>query len=168
MSMFSEITRVYTKVAEKLAQGGVIISCVGIALLTTLVLVEVFLRTLFSVSTMISDEMSGYLLAAIVFLSLGYTLSAKGLIRVDILYSRLRGGLKRAVNWIICLTAFGYALVLTFYLSKYAIYSYSKGVASVYFTATPLYIPQAMVAIGAVLLCLVILSYLLNRAHNIP
>lgn len=164
----SKAVDVYTKVAEKLSQGGVIISCVGIALLAILVLVEVCLRTLFRVSTMISDEVSGYLLAAIVFLSLGYTLSAKGLIRVDLLYSRFRGGVKRVVNWIICLTAFGYALVLALYLWKYAIYSYSKGVVSMYFTATPLYIPQAMVATGAVLLCLVILGFLMNRARNIP
>ena len=139
-----------------------------VALIIALVFIEVVGRTFIGRSTMIADEMSGYLNVAVVFLGLAYTLKEKGFIRVEIVYRRFRGAMERIARWIIALSSLLYVLVIVIYMTRHVRYSYTRGILSTNVAETPLWIPQSLIVAGAVVLALQILAYVLDRVRNLP
>lgn len=159
---------VFTKAADKISYAGGLASALALFLILVLVCTEVFGRSLFNVSTMIADEMSGYLNAAVIFLGLGYTLKEKGFIRVEIVYKLARGPAKAIIKWVIVLTSLAYAGVMIVYLGKHVLYSFQFDILALSITETPLFIPQGVVWVGVLILVLQLAAYLLNRVRNIP
>ena len=166
--MLSTAIQYFTKIINKISLLSGHIAGMCIFAIMVLVCTEVFGRTFFNVSTMICDEVSGYLNAAIIFLGLSYTLGANGFLRVEFVYDRFKGRLKRFFKWANVLMGLVYVIILSIYLWRHVLYSYHRKVASIYFTETPLFIPQAVVGMGAVILGLRLVGYLLNRVRNIP
>ena len=146
--------------------GG--LAAVALVLIMLLVFAEVVLRNVFGRSTMVADEMSGYLNVAVVFLGLAYALKERGFIRVEIVYQALTGAWLAIARWLILLSSAVYTLVLLVYMWRYVRYSWSSGVVSTDMSQTPLYIPQVLIPIGAALLLLQLLAYMLTRARDLP
>lgn len=166
--MLAKTIQGFTKTVNRISLLAGQIGGICIFVIMVVVSIEVFGRTFFDVSTMICDEISGYLNAAIIFLGLAYTLGAKGFLRVEFVYDRFKGGFLRFIKWMNVLLGFVYVVILNIYLWRHVLYSYNKKVISIYFTETPLYIPQAIVGLGALILGLQLVAYLLNRVRNIP
>ena len=133
-----------------------------------LITVEVLGRNLLRASTLVSDEMSGYLLVIITFLGLAGTLRAGGFIRVDAYRARVRGRARRALDLLIYGLAAGYVAVLDWYFWRFALDSYRFHSTSIYFTQTPLWIPHSLMALGGALLLLEILAGLCLTALGVP
>lgn len=146
--------------------GALAASCV--ALLMVLISIEVLLRNLWGRSTMISDELSGYLYAAVVFLGLGLTLRDKGFIRVEAVYDRFRGPTLLAVRWFMVLTAIAYVLVLLAEAIRQVLYLYRGNVRAETLSQTPLVLPQSLMVIGWSLLLLQLLTYVVKRVRDLP
>ena len=53
------------------------------------ILLEIFVRSAFSTSTFALDELIGYSVAACAYLGMGYTLEKGGLIRVNLVLSKM-------------------------------------------------------------------------------
>ena len=162
------IVKHITRAVARVSDVGGYVSALAIFLIMVLVCTEVFLRTFLRTSTLIADEMSGYLNAVVLFLGLAYTLKEGGFIRVELVYLRLRGRIGMAIKWLIVLTSLAYVGVVIYYLWKHIAYSYTFNIRSPDVTGTPLYIPQFLMWIGAVILGLQLLVYLLNRLRNMP
>ena len=141
----------------------------GVAILVILVLVciEVALRP-FKISLQIVDEVCGYLNAAAVFLGLAYTLREGGFIRVELVYDRLKGGVKTAVRWLIVLTGLFYVAVLLYFTIVHVYYLYLKNVKAVSVIETPEWIPQTVAIVGLAVLLLQLVAYVFNRVRNVP
>ena len=77
------------RATEKLSDWMAAISAVMLALMTLLILLEIFLWNAFSKTTLIADEYSAYGLAAIIFMGAGYCLKEKGHIRITLVLSFL-------------------------------------------------------------------------------
>ena len=62
------------------------------------IIVEIVLRSFFATSTFVLDEVVGYGVAAMTFLSLGYALEQGAMIRVNVLITRVGGMPRRALE----------------------------------------------------------------------
>jgi TRAP-type mannitol/chloroaromatic compound transport system permease small subunit len=158
----------FNRIVGGISDLGGHIAALAVALIMVLVCVEVFGRSLFRVSTLVADEYSGYLNVAVVFLGLSYTLKENGFIRVEVVYHRFRGAMKWIARWIIVLTSLVYVLIVVIYMARYVRYSYARGILSTQMMETPLYLPQAIIVVGSVILALQLFAYLLNRVRDLP
>ena len=158
--MSAGAARVLTAAADRVAAVAGVISGAAVVAMTALVTVEVLSRDLFGRSTLIADEMSGYLLVALTFLGLAPTLRGGGFIRIDTYRARLRGRGRLALEVAIHLLALGYAVLLDWYLWRLALDAWRLGSTSIQISRTPLWIPQACMAIGGLLLAFDLLARL--------
>jgi TRAP-type transport system small permease protein len=139
------------------------VAVVATALMTVIITVEVIGRSFFSFSTLVSDEMSGYLLVILTFFGLADTLRSDSFIRVGLLYERFSPDARRRLDAALLLIALGYTAFLSYHFWRFAADSYRFGTTSTYFTRTPIWIPQACMATGTSLLILAILAALVQR-----
>ena len=121
------------------------------------ILLEITLR-LFGTSTFVLDEFVGYAVASLTFLGLGYALDHGALVRVNVLLDKLPTRLHwlpELVCSLLALFAFGW---LAGYWAQNVMRSYQRGTVSETLAETPLWIPEGVVLIGMLLLCLTLLS----------
>lgn len=93
-------------------------------------------------------EISGFLLAAASFLALAYTLSVGGHIRVGLLVERLAPRPRRVVEALIGMLAAALALYACVAVARLAFKSWTYQDVSFGFVAVPLWMPQAVMALG--------------------
>ena len=158
----------FVRAVDRLSTAGGFVAAAAVLGLMLLICLEVFMRNFLGRSTMVSDEWSGYLYAAIVFLGLGKTLRDGGLIRVEGLYDKFRGRTLMTVRWAIVLATIVYVLVLLGDAIRQVAYLYRGNIRSDSLMQTPLYLPQSLMVIGWVLLLLQLLSYVVKGMRDVP
>ncbi|WP_116472603.1 TRAP transporter small permease subunit [Zobellella maritima] len=127
------------------------------------ILLEIAMR-LFGASTFVLDEFVGYAVATLTFLGLGYSLERGSLIRVSVLLDKL----PRRLHWLpelasTLLALFSFA-TLAWYWGHNVWRSYQRGTVSDTLAETPLWLPEGMVLLGMLLLCLTLLARALSLA----
>jgi len=125
------------------------ISAVILGLMSILILVEIFLWNLFEKTTLIADEYSAYGLAAIIFMGAGYCLKEKGHIRITLVLGFLPQKLARVITFISTLITTVFMGYLWWYLFKMVKSAIRYESTSGTLTNTPLWIPQAVMLVGA-------------------
>ena len=98
-----------------------------------------------------ADAYAGYCMAASAFLALAPTLRRGEHIRVTLLLSHLRGGAHRSVEIFCHAVAVGLVGALAWYAGRLVWQSHSFGDVSQSMDATPLWIPQIAMSVGALL-----------------
>jgi TRAP-type C4-dicarboxylate transport system permease small subunit len=148
------------KAVELLSTAGAVLSGITFALMTLLILMEILLRTFFDKSTLIASEYSGYTLAAMIYLGMGFSFRQGAHIRITFLRERL-GGWPLHLLEITC-TAIGSLLCIlsTLFLWDMVHTSYLRGTTAYTVAETTLWIPQAIILIGLVIMTLQIVAYL--------
>lgn len=138
--------------AGGLRTAAMAVSGVAVLGMMALVTFEVLLRTFANRSTLVADEMAGYLLVAMTFLGLAPSLRGGAFIRIDTYRDRLRGGARRALDAVLVVVALAYAATVDWYLWGLLAVSWRLGTTSIQVSRTPLWIPQAVMAVGGLLL----------------
>lgn len=139
---------------DRIGAAAAVLAAVCLALMAIFVLAEVVSIALFNTSLEFTWEVSSFLMAAAFFLGLPWTLNSGGHVRVQILKSALPPPLRPALELVATLVALTVALYLTLALSGLAWSSFQDGSRTFTATATPLVIPQGVVALGAALMSL--------------
>ena len=137
------------RLADSLSDITAKISAVILGLMTLLILVEIFIWNLFQKTTLIADEYSAYGLAAIIFLGAGYCLKEKGHIRITLILGFLPPKMTRIITFaatMITTVFMGYLWWCLFLMVK-STFRYESTSGTL--TNTPLWIPQAIMLIGA-------------------
>lgn len=132
-----------------LEKGCMLICEIGVVVMALIVLVEIGTRNLLGFSYEISEEMGGYIIAGIAFLSLPVCQVYRAYHHVQFVQSRL-SPLWQAVshlafdvmNILLC-------AILVWQLTRLTMISYRAGDIAPSLLATPLWIPQAVMPIGA-------------------
>lgn len=150
------------RVISAAEKTGAFLAALSIALLFFLGLAEIILRTLVGYSLPISLEYSGYLVAFSFFLGLGWTLAQEKHIHLSLIEGKLGPEGIRALDLWATLLGLVIATVLTIALITWALGSYGKGTVSFFPSATPLWIPQSIFAIGPLILSLSLLGRLIR------
>ncbi|MEW6259054.1 MAG: TRAP transporter small permease [Thermodesulfobacteriota bacterium] len=123
-----------------------------------LILTEIVLRGAFSKTLFITEEYSGYLMSALTFMGLSYTMREKGHIRVTLLQGVLSNTGKLYLDLVCFLIGF---LTFSFIAWQCALFFWDSVITqsrSMQISETYLAIPQAFMPLGSGLLALQLLS----------
>lgn len=132
------------------------------AIALILALCEIGIRTFFSGTLYITDEYSGYLMAALTLSGLAYTLRERGHIRMMFLVHVLKGRTKTVCNMICLAVGFIFCIALTYFTWEFFWDSVVNETQSMQLSETYLAIPQAFLPLGSVLLSLQFLAEFLK------
>ena len=112
-------------------------------------------------------EISGYLLAGIVFMGAAYAALTDGLIRVELLTHRLGDKATGVLRLVASAFALVFGAVLLVLLWRYHSYTRDRHLHSESLLETPLSIPQSVLVIGGTLLLLELLRQFVQRARTL-
>lgn len=155
--------RLVRRVLDTVALVALWLAGATLAAILVLMNVEIATRYLFGFSTLIADEYAGYGFAALTMLGFIYAHRRRAFLRVDIAASRLKGRAGRIV--------LGLAALLGAVVAFFSVYvSYKTLALSLLFKSTsdfasqtPLWMPQAFIPAGFVLLGLSFLEEAMRR-----
>jgi TRAP-type transport system small permease protein len=142
------------RLKESVVERACKLACVA-ALITMLIVigVDILTRSLFNFSFEISDELGGYMLVVITFVSLPVCQINDSFHHVELVQSRL-SPFARAVSHIIFdLLSLTFCALLLWQLARFEISSFRFGDRAPTYLATPLWIPQIAMMLGAAALC---------------
>lgn len=138
--------------------------------LTLLIAAAVFSRRVLGSPLLAVDEVSGYLLLAIVFLGLAHTMKAGGHIRADIVLDHVPSGVRGGLEMLATLLALLFALA--FLAGNWGLVAefYARRTLSFKYLQIPLWIPGSLLVVGVALLVLQLLAQLLRQVagHRDP
>ena len=139
---------------------------------TLLVLVEIVVRSAFSKTLYITEEYSGYLMAAMTFLALAYTLKDKSHIRMTFLHTLVKGRARIWVDIFAFTAGFAFSAVLTYTCADFFWDAVATSSRSMQISQTYLAIPQFFMPFGTLVMTLqfageAIRSILLLRSGDI-
>jgi TRAP-type C4-dicarboxylate transport system permease small subunit len=117
-------------------------------IMVLLIMVEVILRNLFGISTLIADEMSGYLLVVIVFWGATISFESESFVRVEVLYSKYGPKIRKIMDCLFLFFAIVFSVTLSIFLWKLTIDSLRLNSTSNSIVQTPLFIPQLFMSFG--------------------
>ena len=139
----------------------------GAAALAALCMVALLVMVMLSVTGRLlhfhlpgTDAYAGYLMAGAGFLALAHTLKKGEHIRVTLILNAVKGRTKRAVEIWALAAAVALSALFAFYSVKLSINSYQFNDISTGNDATPLWIPQITMGVGAVILLIAFIDEL--------
>ncbi len=144
----------FIRFCDGLSRAGGILSGILIVGALLLILGEILVRTLFHGTLYITEEYSGYLMAALTFFALSFTLKEKAHIRMVFLFSVLKGKPKKILEIYAYLLGALFSAVLTGTTFLFFWDSVVNQSRSMQISETYLAIPQAVLPLGSALLFL--------------
>lgn len=151
---------------DKLTKTGAYLSAFILVALVSLILIEIFIRGFFDMSTMIADEYSGYFYLASIFFGLAYTFSKDSHIRINIITSRLSKKINKKIDILAALITLA---VLAFALYRTILFtydSYDLEMLSENVSETPLYLTQLAMPIGITMFMLAVVLFIFKGFTN--
>ena len=158
--------------ADVLADGplericGVLCEAV-LVLMIVLIITEIVTRGVFSFSFEVIDEVGGYLLVALAFLSLPVCVTGDAFHRVELVLARLSPRGRLLVRIVFTAVILFSMLVLDFYLARVVVQSYEQDSVAMTRLATPFWIPQLVMPLGVSALAFTLLRRLVRDLRRL-
>jgi TRAP-type C4-dicarboxylate transport system permease small subunit len=124
--------------------------------MVVLILAEVVVRGVFNLTTEHSDELVGYLLVGVSFLSLALCQSRGAFHRVEMVQMRLGPRGKAISNLVFDILSFAYVALTNWYFIQFVMSSYRREAMASTVLATPLWIPESVMIAGATMLLIML------------
>jgi TRAP-type C4-dicarboxylate transport system permease small subunit len=139
----------------------------GIALVTIIVKIgaEAIARNIFGFSLQITDEVGGYLLVAVSFLSLSIAQSSGAFHHVELIQTNLGKRARLLSGLVFDLMSLGACVIITWQLANLEINSWQTGDTAATPLGTPLWLPQLVMPIGTGLFCIAIVRSIIRKLH---
>lgn len=125
-------------------------------LMMLLIIAEVVARSFFGFSLQFVDEYASYTLVWVTFLGMAVALHDGALFRVGILYDRLPALPKCALQVVWDLMSLSFSVVMAWQCARQVLSSHEREMVAPTVIATPLWLPQLVMPIGAGLVVLVL------------
>lgn len=148
---------------EAISEAAGALAALVVLGLTFFITSAVFSRRVVGSPILAADEVSGYLLLAIVFLGLAYTMKTGGHIRSDIVLAHVRPGVRGGLETLATLLGLAFAVVLLASTWRLVAQYYSRGTLSFRYLQIPLWIPGILLVAGAAILVVQLIAQLLRR-----
>lgn len=145
----------FAKIIDRITDTSGFIAGALMLLGVAFVMIEVILRSFFDSTIYVSEEYTAYLLVAISFFSLAYTLKDKGHIRVNFLFKLVKG-----TNGPFFIDIFAFTVgflifaVITVITFNFFWDSVMMGTQSLQITRTYLAVPQSVIPLGSLFITL--------------
>jgi TRAP-type transport system small permease protein len=121
---------------------------IAIGVMGFVVILEIVTRNLFNFSFEMSEELGGYIIVGITFLSLPVCQVYRSYHHVRFIQTRLPPRLRAMSHLLFDVLSLMFCAVLLWQLSRYVLQSWHSGDVAPTLLATPLWIPQAVMPIG--------------------
>lgn len=149
--------------ASPIDSAGEALCCLFLLAMIAMIGAEAIARNLFGTSLQVTDEVGGYLLVALTFLSMSVAESHGGFHRVEFVQMRLSPRLRLVSQIIFELLSLAASALVTWQLVRLALNSYRSGDVAPTPLATPLWMPQSSMGLGMALLCLALVRTILAK-----
>ena len=150
----------------RLADGSGAIAALTVLAMCLLITGAVLIRYIFNAPLVWVPEIVGYLMVALVFLSLGETMLAGRHIKIDLFISRIPKRPRHILELLTLVLSTGVAGFFTWHGLKTMWRSYEYGRSDAFGALnTPLYIPQVALPIGLYILTLVLALLVCRRFY---
>ena len=147
-----------------LERACMVICEIAIGVMAFFVILEIITRNLFDFSYEMSEELGGYIIVGITFLSLSVCQVYRSYHHVQFIQTRLPPRLRAFSHLLFDVLSLAFCAVLIWQLTRYVLQSYRSGDVAPTLLATPLWIPQALMPIGSLA---VTVSLLRSAALNL-
>ena len=137
---------------------------IAIGVMAFVVILEIITRNLFDFSFEMSEELGGYIIVGITFLSLPVCQVYRSYHHVQFIQSRLSPRLRAVSHLLFDVLSLAFCGVLIWQLTRFELQSWRSGDVAPTLLATPLWIPQLLMPIGSVA---VTVSLLRSAALNL-
>lgn len=151
------------KCVDRLGRWAYYLSAVLIVFIFVSVIIEVFARGLTNTSISWVAEISGYLLAGVLYLGLGYLYRRNWHVRMSLLLDILSPKYSRLLYWLTDFIVGVFAIVQFWEIFNLALESYQFNWRSSTILEVPLYLPQFLMAAGAFVFLLEVIRTALLR-----
>lgn len=149
-----KVWKAFNHFVKKLSKISAWIAAITTIFMALLIFIEIVCRSFFGFSTLIADEYGSYFLCASIFFAGPALMATDGFLRVDIVYLRLHGIVKKICD-IFIWTSGIICCVFMFRFCLHVVKSSAKmHSVSPYVTKTPMVYPQSIMLIGFALLIL--------------
>lgn len=148
----------FVRGVDLITRAGLYIAMATVLAMMVLVCVEIVLRNFFQQSLQIVDEVVGNLTAMFAFFAIAYALREGALLRVDVIFERLSPIVQAALQVVYDTLSLVYVAILFHFLVKLVMSSFKYKVVSVSTLATPMWMPQSVMPIGAAMLILALMA----------
>lgn len=155
------------KTLDALYDGAAWLAALFMIGILVMVLLTIFSR-LFGLYVPGTDAYAGYCMAGAGFLILASTFKKNEHIRVTLLLGHLRGRARYALELFALVIAAAITGFLAFYSCRLAWQSYDFHDISVGIDATPLWIPQLLMAVGTTVFCIAMVDELITHLMRKP
>ena len=139
---------------------------IGIVAMAAIVLIEIATRNFFGFSFEASEELGGYIIVAISFLSLPVCQVYRSYHHVMFVQNRLSPRIKAASHVLFDLLSFGFCALLVWQLTRFTLQSFRSEDVSMGALSTPLWIPQALMPLGALAASISLLRSLIGNIRR--
>jgi TRAP-type C4-dicarboxylate transport system permease small subunit len=138
------------KLPESIVERACKLACVGALVVMLLVIgVDILTRSLFNYSFEISDELGGYMLVVITFLSLPVCQVHDSFHHVELVQSRLSPFWRAVSRVVFDLLSLAFCALLMWQLVRFELSSFRFGDRAPTYLATPLWVPRIAMMCGA-------------------
>ncbi len=148
-------------------RGCMLICEIGIVAMALVVLLEIVTRNLFHFSYEISEEIGGYIIVGITFLSLPVCQVYRSYHHVQFIQARLSPRWRAISHLLFDLINLAICIILVWQLARLTLQSYRSEDMAPSLLATPLWIPQAIMPIGALAVTISLLRSTLGNLRRV-
>jgi len=148
------------RAVDRLIDGAAVLCELTIAAMAVFVSLDALLRWLINWSFLVVDELGGYAMLLLTFFGMAVALHRGALFRVEALIDRLQGRAREILQLSFDLASLGFAVLLFWQLLGLAMRSQAREITAATTLRTPLWWPQALMAVGVLLLVLALLVQL--------
>src|SRR5580658_344346 len=142
------------RLKESIVERACKLACVAAVIVMLVVIgVDILTRSLFNFSFEISDELGGYMLVVITFVSLPVCQISDSFHHVELVQSRLSPFARAVSHVIFDVLSLTFCVLLLWQLTKFELSSFRFGDRAPTYLATPLWMPQMAMMLGASALC---------------
>jgi TRAP-type C4-dicarboxylate transport system permease small subunit len=142
------------RLEESIVERVCKLACVAALIVMLVVIgVDILTRSLFNFSFEISDELGGYMLVVITFVSLPVCQISGSFHHVELIQSRLSPFARAVSHVIFDGLSLTFCVLLLWQLARFELTSFRFGDRAPTYLATPLWIPQIAMMLGAAALC---------------
>jgi TRAP-type C4-dicarboxylate transport system permease small subunit len=142
------------RLKESIVERACKLACVAALIVMLVVIgVDILTRSLFNFSFEISDELGGYMLVVITFVSLPVCQISDSFHHVELVQSRLSPFARAVSHVIFDVLSLTFCVLLLWQLTRFELSSFRFDDRAPTYLATPLWIPQIAMMLGAAALC---------------
>jgi len=147
---------------DHLIKWGAYIAGILIIITTVMAFYEVVSRSFFNSPTSWATELSIYAIIGSCFLGSPYAVRTYSHITVDILINNVNNRLKTVLAYISNTLGLVFSVIFTIYSFLHVMKTYSLGVTSASLLRIPMYLPELVLPVGGVLLCIAFVMQIID------